>query len=74
MKQRNTSACPPCTKHHCATNSRHDSDSEDDTKEPDDTPLTKANISTIIDAILNNISTEGTSSKGNSQDVSHLGE
>ena len=73
-KRRNTSTCPPCAKRHRAANSRCDSDSEDDTEEPDDTPLTKANIPTIVIAVLSNISTEGTSSRNDSQDVSHLGE
>ena len=61
-------------KHYCAANSRHDSDSEDDTEEADDTPLTKADIPTIVDAVLSNISTEGTSTRDDNQDNSHLGE
>ena len=47
------------------------SDSEDDMEEPEDTLLTKA---TIVDAVLSNISKEGTSSRDDSQDVSHLSE
>ena len=63
-----------------AANSHHDSDSEDlrgedDTeREVDDSPLTKADIPTIMDAFPNNSSTEGTSSKDKSQHISHLGE
>ena len=48
--------------------------SEDDTEEPDHTPLTKADIPSIVNAVLSNISTEGNSSRDDSQDVSHLGE
>ena len=33
--------------------------SEDDTEEPDHTPLTKADIPSIVDAVLSNISMEG---------------
>ena len=76
-KRRNTSACAPRTKRHStrAANSRRDSDSEDDyTEEPDHTPLTKADIPSIVNAVLSNISTEGNSSREDSQDVSHLGE
>ena len=76
-KRRNTSACAPRAKRHstCAANSRRDSDSEDDyTEEPDHTPLTKADIPSIVNAVLSNISTEGNSSREDSQDVSHLGE
>ena len=77
MKQRNTSACAHRAKRHStrAANSRHDSDSEDDyTEEPDHTPLTKADIPLIVNTVLSNISTEGNSSRNDSQDVSHLGE
>ena len=60
MKRRNTSACAPRAKRHStrAANSRHDSDSENDTEEPDHNPLTKADIPSIVDAVL---STEGNS-------------
>ena len=75
-KRRNTSACAPCAKRHSTrqANSRRDSDSEDDTEEPDHTPLTKADIPSIVNAVLSNISTEGNSARDDSQDVSHLGE
>ena len=76
-KRKNTSVYPPREKRQRAANSHHDSDhsSEDDTeKEVDDSPLTKADIPTIMDAFPNNISTEGTSSKDDSQHISHLGE
>ena len=56
------------------TDSHHNSDSEDNTKEPDNTPLAKANIPTIVDAVLSNVSTKGTSLRDESQDISHLGE
>ena len=58
-KRRNTSACAPRAKRHStrAANSRRDSDSEDDyTEEPDHTPLTKADIPSIVNAVLSNIS------------------
>ena len=76
MKRRNTSACAPHAKRHSThpANSRRDSDSEDDTEEPDHAPLTKADIPSIVNAVLSNISTEGNSSRDDSQDVSHLGE
>ena len=73
MKWKNTIAYPPHAKCHCAVNSCHDLDSEDNT-EVYDTPFTKADIPMIIDAVLSNISTEDTSSKDDSQDISHLGE
>ena len=78
-KRKNTSAYPPRAKRQRAANSHHDSDSEDETeREVDASPLTKADIPedipTIMDAFPNNISTEGTSSKEDSQDISHLGE
>ena len=57
-----------------AASSRRNSDSEDDTEEPDHTLLTKANIPSIVHAVLCNISTEENSSRDDSQDVSHLGE
>lgn len=74
-KRKNTSAYPPRAKRQRAANSHHNSDSEDDTeREFDDSPITKADIPTIMDAFPNNISTEGTSSKDDSQHISHLGE
>ena len=73
-KWKNARAYPPCAKRHYAANSHHDLDSEDNTEEVDDTLLTKADISMIVDAVLSNISTEGTSSKDDSQDIPHLGE
>ena len=74
-KRKNTSAYPPSAKRQRAANSHHDSDSEDETeREVDASPLTKADIPTIMDAFPNNISTEDTSSKDDSQDISHLGE
>ena len=77
MNRRYTSACAPRAKRHStrAANSRRDSDSDDDyTEELDHTPLTKADIPSIVNAVLSNISTEGNSSRDDSQDVSHLGE
>ena len=73
-KAKNTSAYPPCAKHHRAANSHYNSDAEDNMEEPVDTPLSKADIPTILDAVLSNISLEGTSSRDGSQDISHLGE
>ena len=75
-KRRNTSACASCAKRHSTrqANSRRDSDSEDDTEEPDHTPLTKADIPSIVNAVLSNISTEGNNARDDSQDVSHFGE
>ena len=73
-KAENTSAYPPCAKRHHAANSHHNSESEDDTEEVDYTTLTKADIPTIVDTVLSNISMEGTSSKDDSQDISHLDE
>ena len=74
MKQRNTSACAPREKRHRtrAANSHHDSDSKGNTGEPDHTQLTKADIPTIVNVVLSNISMEGNSSRDDSQDVSHL--
>ena len=76
MKQINTSAYSPHAKCHSmrTANSCRDSDSEDDTEKPDHTPLTKANIPMIVDAVLSNISMEGNSSRDDSQDVSNLDE
>ena len=76
-KRRYTSACAPRAKRHStrAANSRRDSDSEDDyTEEPDHTPLTKADIPSIVNAVLSNISIEGNSSRDASWDISHLSE
>ena len=70
-KQKNTSSYPPCAKRWHAANSHHNSDSEGDTEwEVDNTPLTKTNIPTIVNAVLSNITMEGNSSK----DISHLSE
>ena len=76
MKRRNTSACASHAKRHRTrtANSHRDSDSKGNTEEPDHTPLTKADIPTIVNAVLSNISMEGNSSRDDSQDVSHLGE
>ena len=74
MKQKNTSAYPTCAKRHHAANSHHNLESENDTEEVDYTMLTKADIPTIVDTVLSNISTEVTSSKDDSQDISHLDE
>ena len=49
-------------------------DNKDDMEEVDDTPLRKANIPTIVNAVLSNFSMEGTTSKDDSQDISRLGE
>ena len=71
-KRKNTSTCAPRAKRHSthAANSRRDSDSEDHyTEEPDHTPLTKADIPSIVNTVLSNISTEGNSSRDDSQDV-----
>ena len=76
-KRRYFSTCAPCAKRHStrAANSCRDSDSEDDyMEELDHTPLTKADIPSIVNAVLSNISTEGNSSRDDSQDVSHLSE
>ena len=61
---------------HCqfVANSCYNSDSEGDIEEVDNTPLTKANIPTIVDTGLSNFSTEGTSSKDDSQDISYPSE
>ena len=71
-KQKNSSAYPPCAKRHRAVNYHHESDSKGDTEEADDTPLTKADIPTIINVVLSNISTEGTNLRDDSRDTSHL--
>ena len=52
-----------------AANSPHQSDSEDDTQESDEIQFTKADIPMrIVDAVLSNFTTEGTSSKNDTQD------
>ena len=51
-------------------NSHHEMDSKDDTEEVDDTLLTKANIPTIVDAILSNFSMESTSTNDDREDIS----
>ena len=43
-------------------------------REVDNTPLTKANIPTIVNAVLSNITKEDISSGDDRQDISHLGE
>ena len=72
-KRKNTSVDSPHAKHQCAVNTHHDLDSKGDTEEVDGTPLTKADILAIIHAVLSNISMEGTSSRDDSQDISHIG-
>ena len=47
-----------------------ESDSADDMEEVDDTLLTRADISKIVDAVLSNFSKEGAISKDGSQDDS----
>ena len=69
-KQKSTSAIPPHAKHQWMANSHHEMDSEDDTEEVDDTLLTKANIPTIVDAILSNFSMESTSTNDDREDIS----
>ena len=64
----------PRAKHHRAANSHHDLDTEDDTEESDDIPLSKADIPTILNAVLSTISSEGSSSRDDNQDISHLDE
>ena len=65
-KRRNTSACASHAKRHSmrSANSHRDSDSEDEyTEEPGHTPLTKADIPWIVNAVLSNISTEATAQR-----------
>ena len=54
-------------------NIHHRSDSED-LQKLNDTPLTKANIPKIVDAILSNFSMKGISSNDDSQDNPCLSE
>ena len=77
-KQQSASTNPPRAKRQRAgtvANTRHESNSEDASEEVDDTPLTRADIPKIVDAVLSNFSMEGTSPKDDSQaDGLHLGE
>ena len=73
-KRKSASADPPRPKCQRLADTRRESDSEDNTEEIDDTPLTKADIPKIVDAVLSNFSTEGISSMDDSQDNPHLGE
>ena len=74
MKQKSASADSPRPKRQHLANTCRESDSEDDTEEIDNTPLTKADIPKIVDAALSNFSTEGITSMDDSQDNPHLGE
>ena len=67
-KRKSASANPPRPKRQRLADTRRESDSEDDT------PLTKADIPKIVDAVLSNFSTEGIGSMDDSQDNPHLGE
>ena len=71
-KRQSVSTNPPRAKRQRAVaNTRRESDSEDTSEEVDDTPLTRADIPKIVDAVLSNFSTEDDSQAG---DGSHLGE
>ena len=73
-KRKSASAVPPHPKRQRLADTRRESDSEDDTEEIDDTPLTKADIPKIVNAVLSNFSTKGISSMDDNQDNPHLGE
>ena len=72
-KRKNASAAPARTKRPRTGHTHRESDSETKT-EADDTPLTRADIPKIVDAVLNNLSTDGASSRDDSHDNPHLGE
>lgn len=61
-------------KYQHVTSSHHNLDSENDTEEVEDTPLTRADIPNIINAILRNFSKDATSSRDYSQNNSHISE
>ena len=65
-KQKSASANPPRAKRQRAATTHRESDSEDDMEEVDTNPLTRADISTIVDSVLSNFSKEGASSTDDS--------
>lgn len=66
MRWKSANANPPCAKCQHVANAHCTLDNEDYKEEIDDTPLARANIPKIINAILSNFSKEGTSLRDDS--------
>ena len=70
--QRSTSDPPRAKRPRVGTSHRRESD--DDVEESDDTPLTRGDIPSIVDAVLNSFSREGARPRDDDRDNPHVGE